>query len=634
MLVLVIIVAGLLRFWQLGDIPPGLYRDEAANGLDALDVLEGRRTEENPFYFSSNNGREPLYIYLTTFFVGLMGQSAEAVRIGAAVVGTLTTLVVFLLADSWFGRRVGLLSAWIWAITVWSVHLSRIGLRPVTLPLMIGLSLWLGTMAFRRRRDGLPSIWLWLLSGVVYGVSFYTYLAVRFTPIFLAVVLLYLVLTKRHKPLWPGILWFFLGALVVAAPFILLTVQEPELIAGRLDQVSILNSAVNEGSLIGSLWDNIWRALGMFFVKGDTIVRHNPPGRALFDIFMLIPFLVGLVWCMRHWRRPSAAIVLFWSVIMLGPTIFAEDTPHFLRAVGILPAVVMLPAIGLSQLWSWSKLPSNFGLALVAALSLASLGLTIKDYFFDYGREQETGYWFEAAARSLAEDVNHDTAEGDVYLDGRFWEGWLSVRYLLDSPDSIHFFRPEELRTGDLDMPATVYAWPHDGLERVATAIAPPALVSAMPGELAQGDLDPEPYALYVRYQVDDPVEWPILASFDNAIQLHHAEVHQNGGHRLQVDLYWSATDELERPIIAFVHISEGNEIIAQSDSVPSGGYWPSQWWQPHMVIGDRHILEIDNGYIEEGLQISIGLYDANTLEPLLVRDSNGNPIGETWQLR
>ena len=74
--------------------------------------------------------------------------------------------------------------------------------------------------------------------------------------------------------------------------------------------------------------------------------------------------------------------------------------------------------------------------------------------------------------------------------------------------------------------------------------------------------------------------------------------------------------------------------MIAQSDSVPSSGYWPSQWWQPQMVIGDRHILEIDNGYIEEGQQLSIGLYDATTLEPLLVRDSNGNPIGETWQLR
>jgi len=64
----VIALAGILRFWQLGDVPPGLYRDEAANGLDALDVIEGRRDGQSPFYFSANNGREPLYIYLTTLF--------------------------------------------------------------------------------------------------------------------------------------------------------------------------------------------------------------------------------------------------------------------------------------------------------------------------------------------------------------------------------------------------------------------------------------------------------------------------------------------------------------------------------------------------------------------------------------
>jgi 4-amino-4-deoxy-L-arabinose transferase-like glycosyltransferase len=631
---LVIIVAALLRFWQLGDIPPGLYRDEAANGLDALDVLEGRRAGQNPFYFATNNGREPLYIDLTTLFTSLMGRSVEAVRIGAAVVGTLTTVIVYLLADSWFGRRVGLLSAWIWAITVWPVHISRIGLRPVMLPLMLGLSLWLGTIAYRRRRDGLPSIWLWLLGGLVYGLSFYSYLAVRISPIFLAAALIYLLLTKRHKPLWPGILWFLLGTLVVATPLILLAVQEPELMAGRLDQVSILNSAVNEGSLVGALWHNTWRALGLFFVKGDTIVRHNPSGRALFDISMLVPFMIGLLWCIRQWRRTLAVLLFLWIGIMLAPTIFAEDTPHFLRAVGILPAVVILPAIGLSQLLSWSKLPSHLGLALVIALSLASLGLTIKDYFFDYGHEPETRYWFESAARSLAEDVNNDTAEGDVYLDRRFWDGWLSVRYLLESPDNVNFYQSEEIQPGDLVKPAPVYAWPHDNLARVAAAIVPPALVSAMPGELAQGDLDPEPYLLYARYGVDNPVETPILASFDNTIQLRHAEVHQIGGDQIQVDLYWSADNRVDRPIVSFIHVIEGDTVVAQSDSVPSNGFWPSQWWRPKLVIDDRHILEIDEDAIERQHQIKIGLYDANTLEPLLVTDSNGNPIGETWQLR
>ncbi|MGB3716753.1 MAG: glycosyltransferase family 39 protein [Candidatus Promineifilaceae bacterium] len=633
-LLFVIIIAAVLRFWQLGDIPSGLYRDEAANGLDALDVIEGRREGESPFYFATNNGREPLYIYLTALFVGAIGQSAESVRLGAAVIGTITTIFLYLLAEAWFNKRTGILSAWVWAITVWPLHLSRIGLRPILLPMMMTMTLWVGTLAYRSQRDGHSNNWLWLLSGIFYGASFYTYLAVRFTPFLLAAIIIYLVITKRHKPLWPGVLWFALGAFITLIPLILLAVQQPGLVAGRLDQVSVLNPEVNDGSVVGTLLENIWLALGLFIIKGDTIVRHNPSGRALFDIFMLIPFLIGLVWCFRNWRRPAAATLILWIGIMLGPTILAEDTPHFLRAVGILPAAVMLPAIGLSQLWSWSKLPSHLGKVLVIGLSLASLGLTIKDYFVDYGQDEVTGYWFEDAARSLADEVNEDTVSGKIYLDRRYWDGWPSVRFLVDSFDNINLFRPEELPPETIGQPAVIYAWPHEHLEQTASAIISPAIVGAEVGDLAQGDLDSEPYPMYIRYNVRDPIGWPNLASFDNAIQLRFAKVTEVGDSQLQVDLYWTTQGLVDNSVTTFVHLTEGDKAVAQSDGIPGAGYWPSQWWRPGLTILDRHILEFEDDYSEERQQIRIGLYDSITFEPLYVLDSNGNPIGETWTLQ
>ena len=100
------LTAVFLRFYQLGTLPPGLYRDEAFNGLDAVRVLHG----EHPLFFPANNGREPTYIYLVAAAIGLLGQTAVAVRLPAAVIGSLTTWVVYKLADSWFGRGVGLLT--------------------------------------------------------------------------------------------------------------------------------------------------------------------------------------------------------------------------------------------------------------------------------------------------------------------------------------------------------------------------------------------------------------------------------------------------------------------------------------------------------------------------------------------
>ncbi|MEM7801737.1 MAG: glycosyltransferase family 39 protein, partial [Chloroflexota bacterium] len=192
-------VAGILRFWQLGDLPPGLYRDEAYNGLDAIGVLEGVR----PLFFENNNGREPAYIYLTAVAVALFGRTAFAVRISAAVIGTLTTIPVYLLVKAWYGQSTGLFAGWIWATTVWAIHLSRVGFRAVLLIPLLALAAWIATLASTSQPASSRSGWLWVLSGLLYGLSFYTYLAVRLTPLFIIVVTLYAIWKLRFVPWRP-----------------------------------------------------------------------------------------------------------------------------------------------------------------------------------------------------------------------------------------------------------------------------------------------------------------------------------------------------------------------------------------------------------------------------------------------
>src|SRR3974377_158171 len=119
------LIAGALRFYELGAWPPGLYHDEAYNGLDALRVLAGN----HPLYFAANNGREPLFIYLVALSVGWLGRSVYAVRFPAAVIGTLLIPAAYFMARELFGRRVGLITAAITTITLWTIHLSMIGFR-------------------------------------------------------------------------------------------------------------------------------------------------------------------------------------------------------------------------------------------------------------------------------------------------------------------------------------------------------------------------------------------------------------------------------------------------------------------------------------------------------------------------
>ncbi len=396
LLLLALGTAVFLRVYNLANWPPGLYRDEAFNGLDALRVLDG----EFDLFFAANNGREPLYIWLTALSVALFGRTVLAVRLAAAVVGSLTTWLVYKLGRVWFGWRVGLLAAWLWAITLWPVHLSRIGLRTILLPAALALTFWLGTEAYRRQIAG----W-WLAAGVAYGLGFYTYLAIRFTPLLLLALGAFLLWRGRRDWLRRGAGWFVLGTAVTLLPLTLFYLQNPDLLLGRTGQVSILNPAINGGDLWGTLWRQIGQALGLFFWEGDIILRHNPAGRPFFDWLIAVPFLLGLGWCLKNWRKPAATAVLLWSGVMLGVTILAEDAPHFLRAVGILPGAIFLPALGLAGLWRWQRWPQKVGGGIVTLLVLGSLFVTARDYV-NYNEQPETALLFEAAAVVLADSLS------------------------------------------------------------------------------------------------------------------------------------------------------------------------------------------------------------------------------------
>lgn len=618
MLLLALATAVLLRFWLLGQWPPGLYRDEAFNGLDALRVLEG----QHALFFAANNGREPAYIYLTAAAVGLFGQTAFAVRFAAAVVGALTTLPVYLLGRTWFGGRVGVLAAWVWAITLWPVHLSRIGLRVILLAPLLALTFWLGTLAYRRQKA-----WLWVLAGLVYGASFYTYLAARFTPVLLALLLVYLLATGRGRRLWFGLGWFALGTAVALLPFALLIWQQPELLLGRTGQVSILHPDVSSGDPLGTLLRQTLAAAGMYFWRGDVILRHNPAGRPVFDLLMVVPFGLGLLWCLRNWRRPAAVAVLLWTAVMLGPTILAADAPHFLRAAGVLPGVVFLPAIGLALIQRWTGWPRKLGGVVVAGLLLASLALTVRDYAA-YSRETAVAYAFEAAAADLAADVNQQPAETAVLLDESFWSAWPSISFLVTAPERVIRYNP----AGQVVAPAAprtaVFAWPYASLNFVPQILPPPARIGVREGSLARGDLEETGYTLYVRYTSEgDPPPTAPLADF-GPVRLQSAQTVPLDAQGVEVELCWQADTAVPSNLVAFAHVIGPDGLLGQTDAPLAQGRW--MWWQTGYTVCETRAIGLETPFAPGSQRVEVGLYDVTTGDRLPLLNADGAPTGAT----
>jgi 4-amino-4-deoxy-L-arabinose transferase-like glycosyltransferase len=681
-MVAVLLVATALRLVAFGEVPPGLYHDEAYHGLDGVDVLQGHLS----FYFPANNGREPLFIYLIALAVGLLGRSPFALRLVAFFAGLLTVAATAAMGRALFSRRAGSLAAAVLAVTLWHVHLSRVGFRAVLLPLFIALAAWQGALGVggaeaqgskgagaQARGAG----W-WrhcLAAGVLYGLSFYTYTAARFTPVAVAAFGLYVLATRpeiRHRRrLWRGVGLAALGVLVVVAPLAVYTVGHPDVVLGRPGQVSVLNPAIHGGDLWGTLGAHALRTLGMFFVRGDRIWRHNVPWRPIFDPLLGATFVLGLVIALRRARRePAAGFVLIGTAVMSLPTFLAEDAPHFLRAVGVLPVVVFLPALGLDWLADRVRLPSSGRVAhgighwslvighwlILTFPLLFALGSTTWAYFGDYARDPVAGYWFEQGAVVLAGRVNGFLGEGwdgermvrepsedvgsagrRVYLDLALWEQWPQVRFLVAAPEAVTVGLEGE-PVSNLQSPISnhvaVFVWPYGDRQqaplRLRALLPAPAEVSVEEGPLSQGDRDPQPYTTYLAFFAapPDPAA-PALARFSGGVELLGVAVTPVDADRLRVRFRWRATAPLTEDYTVFLHYLRDGERIAQADSRPARGRYTTAVWHPGDVVNDDHTVEGVGVPLPGHDVLLLGLWQPESGVVLYLLDEAGNPAGD-----
>ncbi len=665
LLLLLLLVGAGLRLWDAGRTPPGLYHDEAQYGLDALAVLE---TGNLPVYFPANNGREPLFIYLITLSIAVLGRSPLAVRLPSFFVGFLTLAATYDLARVLWGRRAGRWALAVLAVTLWHVHLSRLGFRAVLLPLFTALFLAQATRALRTGRTR-----YWLIAGVLYGASWYTYMAARFTPVALGVMVVYGLLFQRRQTLraWRGALVFCVVALLVLAPLGVYTLRHPDVVLARTGQVTILSPEINGGDFWGTLVRHTLRTAGMFFVRGDRIWRHNLAWRPVWEPALGLAFLIGVGAALAGFRRNAgAALALLWTAVMALPTLLAEDAPHFLRAVGVLPTAVLFPVLGL--LWIESKvqspkskvesanqrisesanqritrhtsrirlrsprLPSTVYCLLLLLLAFLS---TTYDYFGRYANAPLAYHWFEAGPVAMAGDINalrgagwdgekmlHGPAtERRVYIDRQLWDSWMAVPFLV-SEKAVRFL--SVAAAPDSTPSSTFVVWPYRNWELdVFSHIARPAYLRVEEGPQAQGDKDEQPFtvAMFIHADPRPAVPEP-AARFEKGVMLRAALVHPDAS-GATVRLWWETDALLYADYTVFVHYLRDGAVIAQHDYQPGYGRLRTTGWAVGDLILDEHSLP---GVVPDPARDSlrIGLYRSDTGDGLSRLDDAGNPAG------
>ncbi len=305
-LILIMLVASFFRLYGLDEIPPGLAGDTAYKGVAAQRVLEG----EHPIFFEESwGGVEPMYMYLLAVLFRVTSATPLAIKALSAIIGIVTIPVYYLLVRELLGSRTVALLASSWlAISYWHMTYSRLGWEIILAPLFVVVTLYFFSRALRsgRWRD-----FLW--TGLALGASLYTYQAMRFLPVLVALYVGYRMLTDPGfwKAYGLKVTLSLLIALVVFAPLGAYFATHSDAFLRRAREVSIDNPEKNPEGSLRSFASSAVRILGMYNIRGDPLWRHNLSGRPAFEVLTSILFLIGLTISIAKFRDPAYLLLLF-----------------------------------------------------------------------------------------------------------------------------------------------------------------------------------------------------------------------------------------------------------------------------------------------------------------------------------
>lgn len=366
-------VGGLwLRVWAPEAFPSGVHSDEAAMGLVARDILQGRGP--HPFGFAFISDPAPL-MYAEAAFMSVLGVGIGAIRTMAGLASALMLPALWLLARPLFGARVALLAVGLLAFSAAHLHFSRIAIASPR-PALFGLLAL--ALAWRGVHQGRP-IWH-LLAGVALGLAQYVHFGARSFAIILAGT--YLVFLLARPGSWRAIvgggLLAGLGAVATLAPQLAHVRDDPGILVDRAEFRSVFRRW-DQATEIHGTTDPLGVMLGQ--VRTNLLAFVNVPDRGPFFEFAREPllfapigilFLLGLLLALARLRDPRFAILLLSCAVVLAGGVFSAGSPQFHRLTPMLPVACLLAAVAADRAAGWLANLLNYVPRRVAPVAWAT----------------------------------------------------------------------------------------------------------------------------------------------------------------------------------------------------------------------------------------------------------------------
>lgn len=582
----------------------------------------------------------------------MFGSGTLAIHVTSAAIGIVTIPAVYLAAEALFSeegglltRYGGLLSALVVALSYWHLNWSRYGVRAILVPLFAAMTV---SLLWRGLRTG--NRWSIVGCGLTLGASAYTYQAARLLPLLVLLGFAYVALSHRsftkNDALNLGII--ILAAATVFAPLGYHFATHPGSFGGRAGQAFVLSDPSHAASGARALFNQVADTFLMFGIRGDSEPFSTIPGRPVLNPFLFAACCLGIAISLWRFRKPSHLLLLTWLALMSVPGMLATYGPTAKRAIGALPAVAMLIAVGLlaaCDLVRRIKIsPRVMNLVLVVATSCGlvyTAALTYRDYFVTWARNPALFTHFEVGLSAIGQYVGQLPADERVYI----------------SPPSVehpgimlHSGRRQDLKgyngracivLPDAAPENTTYVVipGEDGnsLDELALRFPHGAIV-------AQGPLHfGEPY--FLAYSVPAGTKAQVTpqqqlsVNWDNQIELFGYGVDRptyRAGETIHLMLYYRRLNEVELNYTVFTQLwgpenpTTGGVVWAQDDSEPCRRGYPTLAWGEKEIVVDTYRLPIPGDAPSGNYDLATGFYQWQTLERLPIVDATGQIVDDT----
>ena len=480
----ILLLAVLVRFVGLNQAPPSLYWEEVALGYDAYSILHtGKDFHGNPYpivaFPSFGDFKPSLYVYLIVPFISLFGLNEWSVRFPSALAGVVSVYFVYLLGARW-NKKVGVWSAFLFAIQPWSIQISRTGFETNVATALMTAGMWFGFQANHKRRYV-------FLSVICLCFAMYTYHAARIVAPLLGLSLAFYWLRSWSEPfLWKMLKVCVIGifAALLVSP-IARSLNSPE-VRKRADETSIFAGTVlaersnaqiaaagggkfakilHHRYLVGAqmIMDQYVRNFdpAFLFLKGDGNPRHSSAIVGGLYLWEIGTVFLGLLVIWRS-KKLELLLLVWWIVIAGVPASVTTVSPHALRFMAAAPVFSLISGLGIVSLLGYFRDRNRIKISLLV-LGVGSLVYFLQYFFNDHRIRFSESYQY--GYKELFKGLQEEQKLNEKVMVTR-QEGRPSMYYLFftkknpqdvqDADSSVRKDQQELLQVGSYDFVDTI----------------------------------------------------------------------------------------------------------------------------------------------------------------------------------